>query len=91
MRATDFLKQSDKCIQCAKCMRDCYMYDKHLDESYSPRYFVTIFDKVVSNDIDLLKLQQNLSDCDDCGKCHANCPKDIEVNKVINYIRSITF
>ncbi|MCD6579388.1 (Fe-S)-binding protein [bacterium] len=61
----------DKCTHCGKCLYDCPLYEKYLDQVFSPRGKIILLEHHMNNNDILI--------CSYCGNCVKQCPLNIDI------------
>ena len=89
MAKFDFLKISDSCVKCGKCIQVCTIYDVKREETNSPRGFLDLLGAYSRGDLELDKNAKNIFEsCFLCTNCVDVCPNSLRVDEAIERVRS---
>ena len=84
----DYLKTSDACVKCGKCLPDCTIFGINGDEATSPRGFIDLLGAYQRNEIPLDKDAKNIFEtCFLCTTCVSICPNSLPTDTLIENIR----
>lgn len=61
----------DKCTHCGKCLYKCPLYEKYLDQVFSPRGKIILLEHHINNN--------DIFVCSYCGQCLEQCPLNIDL------------
>ncbi|TLD85029.1 (Fe-S)-binding protein [Helicobacter sp. MIT 11-5569] len=83
-----YLKTSDACVKCGKCLPDCTIFGINGDEATSPRGFIDLLGAYQRNEIPLDKNAKNIFEtCFLCTTCVSVCPNALPTDTLIENIR----
>ena len=89
MAKFDFLKISDSCVKCGKCIQVCTIYDVKREETNSPRGFLDLLGAYSRGDLELDKNAKSIFEsCFLCTNCVDVCPNSLRVDEAIERVRS---
>ena len=89
MTKFDFLKISDSCVKCGKCIQVCTIYDVKREETNSPRGFLDLLGAYSRGDLELDKNAKSIFEsCFLCTNCVDVCPNSLRVDEAIERVRS---
>lgn len=84
----NYLKTSDACVKCGKCLPDCTIFNINSDEATSPRGFIDLLGAYERNEIPLDKNAKNIFEtCFLCTTCVSVCPNSLPTDTLIENIR----
>lgn len=84
----NYLKTSDDCVKCGKCLPDCTIFSINGDEATSPRGFIDLLGAYQRNEIPLDKNAKNIFEtCFLCTTCVSVCPNSLPTDTLIENIR----
>ncbi|MCI5968665.1 (Fe-S)-binding protein [Helicobacter sp.] len=84
----NYLKTSDACVKCGKCLPDCTIFSINGDEATSPRGFIDLLGAYQRNEIPLDKNAKNIFEtCFLCTTCVSVCPNSLPTDTLIENIR----
>ncbi|MBD5165499.1 (Fe-S)-binding protein [Helicobacter sp.] len=84
----DYLKTSNACVKCGKCLPDCTIFGINGDEATSPRGFIDILGAYQRNEIPLDKNAKEIFEtCFLCTTCVSVCPNSLPTDTLIENIR----
>lgn len=84
----DYLKTSNACVKCGKCLPDCTIFSINGDEATSPRGFIDILGAYQRGEIPLDKNAKNIFEtCFLCTTCVSVCPNSLPTDTLIENIR----
>ncbi|WP_297810214.1 (Fe-S)-binding protein [uncultured Helicobacter sp.] len=84
----DYLKTSNACVKCGKCLPDCTIFGINGDEATSPRGFIDILGAYQRGEIPLDRDTKNiLETCFLCTTCVSVCPNSLPTDTLIENIR----
>lgn len=84
----DYLKTSDACVKCGKCLPDCTIFQINGDEATSPRGFIDLLGAYQRQEIPLDKNAKNIFEtCFLCTTCVSVCPNSLPTDTLIENIR----
>lgn len=84
----DYLKTSNACVKCGKCLPDCTIFSVNGDEATSPRGFIDILGAYQRGEIPLDKNAKNIFEtCFLCTTCVSVCPNSLPTDTLIENIR----
>ncbi|WP_300900394.1 (Fe-S)-binding protein, partial [Helicobacter rodentium] len=84
----DYLKTSNACVKCGKCLPDCTIFSINGDEATSPRGFIDILGAYQRGEVPLDKNAKNiLETCFLCTTCVSVCPNSLPTDTLIENIR----
>ncbi|MCI5633206.1 (Fe-S)-binding protein [Helicobacter sp.] len=84
----DYLKISDACVKCGKCLPDCTIFGINGDEATSPRGFIDLLGAYQRNEIPLDKNTKHIFEtCFLCTTCVSVCPNSLPTDTLIENIR----
>lgn len=84
----DYLKTSNACVKCGKCLPDCTIFGINGDEATSPRGFIDILGAYQRGEVPLDKNAKNiLETCFLCTTCVSVCPNSLPTDTLIENIR----
>lgn len=77
------------CTRCGFCTYFCPIYHETREEGNVARGKITLVQEVLKGNLDLnADLLEKLETCLVCKTCAANCPSDVEVDKIIVSVRA---
>lgn len=80
---------STECNKCGKCREICPSYRIFLNEAYSPRGRVQVFNLLKNENLTLSKsLKERILSCLLCGSCQVNCPLEVNITSLNYELRS---
>lgn len=80
---------STECNKCGKCRELCPSYRIFLNEAYSPRGRVQIFNLFKNENLtDSKSLKERIFSCLLCGSCQVNCPLEVNITSLNYELRS---
>ncbi|PZT49154.1 glycerol-3-phosphate dehydrogenase [Helicobacter valdiviensis] len=83
-----YLKTSDACVKCGKCLPDCTIFAIHGDEATSPRGFIDLLGAYERKEIPLDKNAKKIFEtCFLCTTCVSVCPNSLPTDTLIENIR----
>lgn len=84
----NYLKTSDACVKCGKCLPDCTIFGINGDEVTSPRGFIDLLGAYSRNEIPLDKNAKDIFEtCFLCTTCVSVCPNTLPTDTLIENIR----
>ncbi|MDD6055462.1 MAG: (Fe-S)-binding protein [Helicobacter sp.] len=84
----NYLKTSDACVKCGKCLPDCTIFSINGDEATSPRGFIDLLGAYKRNEIPLDKNAKDIFEtCFLCTTCVSVCPNSLPTDTLIENIR----
>ncbi|WP_299546746.1 (Fe-S)-binding protein [uncultured Helicobacter sp.] len=84
----NYLKTSDACVKCGKCLPDCTIFSINGDEATSPRGFIDLLGAYQRKEIPLDKTAKNIFEtCFLCTTCVSVCPNSLPTDTLIENIR----
>ena len=84
----NYLKTSDSCVKCGKCLPDCTIFGINGDEATSPRGFIDLLGAYQRNEIPLDKDAKHIFEtCFLCTTCVSVCPNSLPTDTLIENIR----
>ncbi|TLD87497.1 (Fe-S)-binding protein [Helicobacter sp. MIT 05-5294] len=84
----DYLKTSNACVKCGKCLPDCTIFGINGDEATSPRGFIDLLGAYQRNEIPLDKNAKEIFEtCFLCTTCVSVCPNSLPTDTLIENIR----
>lgn len=89
MNKFDYLKTSDACIKCGKCIQVCTIYDIKREETNSPRGFLDLLGAYERGDLELDKNAKKIFEsCFLCTNCVQACPNSLATDTMIENVRA---
>ncbi|MCH5322003.1 MAG: (Fe-S)-binding protein [Helicobacter sp.] len=84
----NYLKSSDACVKCGKCLPDCTIFGVNGDEATSPRGFIDLLGAYQRGEIPLDKNAKHIFEkCFLCTTCVSVCPNALPTDTMIENIR----
>ena len=84
----DYLKTSNACVKCGKCLPDCTIFSINGDEATSPRGFIDLLGAYQRKEIPLDKNAKDIFEtCFLCTTCVRVCPNSLPTDTLIENIR----
>lgn len=84
----NYLKTSDACVKCGKCLPTCTIFSITGDEATSPRGFIDLLGAYERKEIPLDKTTKNIFEqCFLCTNCVSVCPNTLPTDTLIENIR----
>ncbi len=84
----DYLKTSNACVKCGKCLPDCTIFGINGDEATSPRGFIDLLGAYQRKEIPLDKNAKEIFEtCFLCTTCVSVCPNSLPTDTLIENIR----
>lgn len=84
----NYLKTSQACVKCGKCLPDCTIFGINGDEATSPRGFIDILGAYQRKEIPLDRNAKEIFEtCFLCTTCVSVCPNSLPTDTLIENIR----
>jgi len=78
----------NRCYQCGKCTAGCVLAD---EMDLSPNYIIRLLQTDTSDNFDKVLRSKAIWLCLNCENCVGRCPMEIDIPKVMDYMRELSF